>query len=279
MRVPRLLLLALLATVATSSAGRAEDPGDESVLGFLAPRRGETIADVGCGRGVWTFPLARTVGPTGRILAVDIKPEYVREVRRRAEEEGVANVEVIQSVPDDPKLPEERVDAVLLNDVIDWVERPALAGFLAGIRDALKPGGRLVIRDPNGGADRVIAELYRSGFALIEARVPLDATPSRSFSTGWYALKLRRAEIQPAVLPRLGRPARYGFRLHLAEELFREGLVGREELGEIWRRVRDRPGAFDPETGDAKDLIRAAAALDVLEPAEVETLRARLDDR
>lgn len=274
-RLLPLLLIVLVAAPATSE----DEPGEESVLGFLAPRRGETIADVGCGRGAWTFPLAATVGPTGRIYAVDIAAASIREVRRRVEAEGVENVTVIHSLPDDPQLPEGQLDAVLLNDVIDWVERPALAGLLAGIRRALKPAGRLVIRDPNGGADRVIAELYRSGFALVEARVPLEQTPGRSFATGWYALKLRRAEVQPAVLPRLGRPARYGFRLHLAEELYRLGLLEREELRAKWREVRDREGPFDPATDDARDLIRAAEALDVLDAEEAQALRKRLAAR
>ncbi len=243
------LLLTLLLLAVPASTHAEDEVAAQAVLGLLAPRRGETIADMGCGSGVWTFKLASAVGPRGRILAVDIDPEAVATVRRRAADEDVTNVEVIQSVPDDPRLPEGKLDAIFMNNVIDWVERRALAGFLAGVRGALKPDGRLIIRDPSGGPDRVIAELYRAGFALVEAKIPLETASDRSFSTGWYALKLRPAEIQPALFPRLGLPERHRTRLHLAEELFRMGLLRprgpASRLGAHpghARRVARRPG-------------------------------------
>ncbi|MFV1959627.1 MAG: class I SAM-dependent methyltransferase [Planctomycetota bacterium] len=279
-RLVLLLLLLLGLPVLLAAPTRAgDDPTEDAVLGLVAPRRGEVIADLGCGKGTWTFTLARAVGPRGRVLAVDIDPEAVAAVRRLAQERGVENVVAIHSVPDDPELPPDSLDAIFMNNVIDWVERRALAGFLAGVRTALKSDGRLVIRDPSGGPDRVIAELYRAGFALVEAKIPLEDVPGRSFSTGWYALKLRRSEVQPAIFPRLGLPARYRTRLHLAEELFRQGLLTREELRAKWEAIRNQPGAFDPRKDEARDLVRAARAVDVLTDAEAEALRARIDAR
>jgi ubiquinone/menaquinone biosynthesis C-methylase UbiE len=275
-RRPRTLLLILLSVLfpALLLLAGLQVEGDEqaedrdAILGLLGPRRGETIADVGCGKGTWTFELARAVGPQGRVIAVDIDPDAVATVRARATADGAANVEVIQSVPDDPSLPADTLDAIFLNDVIDWVERRALAGFLAGLRGALKEDGRLVIRDPSGGPDRVISELYRSGFSLVEAKIPLEQTPSRSFSSGWYALKVRRSTVQPAILPRLGKPARYRFRLHLAEELYRSGLLTREAFRARWEAIRDQPGAYDPRVDEARDLVQAAEAVGVLDAEE-----------
>lgn len=197
-----LVLLALCLTPGAAVSGE-ELEDREAILGLLLPRRGETIADVGCGHGTWTFALADAVGPSGHVIAVDIDRQAIAAVKSRAEASGVKNVEVIHSVADDPNLPADRMDAIFLNDVIDWVERRSLAGFLAGLRAALKEDGRLVIRDPSGGPDRVIAELYRAGFSLVEAKIPLVDAPSRSFGTGWYALKVRRSQIQPAILPAL----------------------------------------------------------------------------
>ena len=77
------------------------------------------------------------MGSEGRVYAVDIDPDAVAAARRRIDEEGVENVEVKVSLPDDPGLPADRLDAIFLNDVIDWVERSALAGFLAGLREAI----------------------------------------------------------------------------------------------------------------------------------------------
>jgi SAM-dependent methyltransferase len=271
------LLLPLGRSAAGDDPGDAKDPDRESIFGLIAPHAGEIIADVGCGKGTWTFPLARAVGAHGRVYAVDIDRKKIDEVRARKKRDGVTNVEVIHSLPDDPMLPKDSLDAVFLNDVIDYVERSALAGFLAGIRSALKPLGRLVIRDPNGGPGRVVAECYRAGFTLIEAKVPLDTVPRRSFTSGWYALKLLRADhIQPAILPRLGKPSRYRTRLHLAEELFRQGVLSREELRATWETIQNLPGDFDPDVDDKLDLLRAAEAIGVVSAERAEVLRARV---
>lgn len=275
--IPALLVVLLLLALPGARPTRAEDDESErrSILALIGARAQEVIADVGCGKGAWTFPLARAVGEHGRVYAVDIDREKIDQVRRRKEEEGVANITVVHSVPDDPMLPEGALDAVFLNDVIDYVGRSALAGFLAGIRSALKPAGRLVIRDPNGNPDRVIAECYRAGFTLVEAKVPLSTVPTRTFSNDWYALKLRRAEeMQPAILPRLGKPSRYRTRLHLAEELYRLGLLSRGELRGVWERIENAPGTFDPKVDEALDLIRAAEAIEVVTPKQAEALRA-----
>ena len=276
-RSAALRLLAVLLAPAVSADERANDR--EAILALLAPRRGEQIADVGCGLGTWSVALATAVGSEGRVVAVDIDPDAVQAVRRRIEETGVTNVVAQVSLPDDPGLPPDTFDAIFLNDVIDWVDRSALAGFLAGLRVALKSDGRLVIRDPSGGPDRVIAELYRAGFALVEAKVPLQDAPSRSFGTGWFALKVRRAEVQPSILPRLGRPTRYRVRLHIAEELFRMGLLTRKELRAKWEAVRDRPGPFDPAVDEARDLVAAARALEVLTEEEAAQVLERARER
>ena len=273
---PGIAVLAALAWAALPRRAEDAPPASDDVLALISARAGETVADVGCGRGTWTFALAQAVGAHGKVLAVDIDPKVLATVRERVEKEALGNVEVITSLPDDPKLPKDTCDVVFLNDVIDYVERPALAGFLAGIRESLKGDGRLVIRDPNGGCDRVIAECYRAGFTLVEAMLPLRNAPARSFAGGWYALKLRRAAVQPAILPRLGQPSRHRTRLHLAEELFRSGLMTRDELRATWEAIRDAEGAFDRKVDEAEDLIHAAEATQAITAAQAALLRSRL---
>ena len=269
-----LALCLLPAPLLFADAERAEE--QRAVLALIGPRPGEVICDLGCGSGTWTTPLAEAVGAQGQVLAVDIDARQLARVRERLAREKIENVQVIQSLPDDPRLPEGTLDAVFLNDVIDYVAREALTGFLDGIRRSLKPTGRLILRDPNGGADRVIAECYRAGFALVEAKIPLGGAPKRAFRDAWYALKLRVAEgPQAAILPRLGKPAAHRTRLHLAEELFRAGLISRAELRTLWHRVQTTQGPFDPARDEAEDLIRAAEALGVLDAALAGTLRSR----
>lgn len=273
------LALALVGSPAQSAAADPLPAEAAELLRLIAPRSGESIADVGCGRGTWTFHLAQAVGPGGRVTAVDVDARSLEAVRERLTRESWGQVQVLRSLPDDPGLEANGYDAVLLNDVIDHVERAALAGFLAGIRAALKGDGRLVIRDPNGGADRVIAECHRAGFALVEALVPLPNPPPGSFAGGWYALKLRRAEPQHAILPRLGHPVRHRTRLFLAEELFRAGLIARDELRATWERIGERPPAGEAPQAEALDLLRAAEALEILPAARLAELRQRADQR
>lgn len=276
-------VLALLQTTtsrAEDDPSEAKDPHRESIFALIAPRGGEVIADVGCGKGTWTFPLARAVGNHGKVMAVDIDRKKTLAVKKRMEREGVSNVEVIHSRPDDPMLATDSLDAVFVNDVIDHVDRSALAGFLAGIRSALKPSGRLIIRDPNGGPGRVIAECYRHGFTLIDAKVPLEDSPRRSFTSGWYALKLQRADrMPPALLPRHGKPDRRLTRLHLAEELFRRGVLTRKELRRAWERIENAPAAEDADLEERLDLIAAAEAVDAIPAETAKALRARVQEK
>lgn len=283
---PEALLLGGIALVAAMLWGapttRAGDEDDErqSVLKLIGAQAGEVIADVGCGNGRWTIDLARAVGEHGKIYAQDIDPRKIDAVRGLREREGLKNVELIHSLPDDPMLPKNALDAIFINDVINYVDRAAQAGFLGGIRSALKPAGRLIIRDPKGNPDRVISECYRAGFILVEAKIPLGKEPIRNHGGGWYALKLRRAEnTQPPILPRHSEPQRYRTRLHLAEELFRSGLFTREEFRVTWETIQNAPGDFDPKVDEDLDLIRAAAAIDVLDEEKAETLRKRARDR
>jgi len=281
--LPLLLLVLLAAWPWPGRTSAEEDPEElerRSLLALIEPRPGEAIADVGCGTGRFTFPLARAVGPGGRIYAVDIDPKKVEAVRRRVLGEGARNVEVIHSLPDDPMLPADALDAVFLNNVIDHVDRPALAGFLDGIRRALKPAGRLLIRDPNGNPDRVIAECYRAGFTLVKASIPLTDVPQEVFSSTWYSLTFRRGEqMQPAILPRLGKPERRRMRLHLAEELFRASLLSREELRGLWETVQNAPGPFDPAVDEARDLLAAARAVGVIDEAMSAEIQTRIGAR
>ena len=275
-----LLLSGFLLWHAAETRAGDEQAERQSVLDLIGARTGESIADVGCGHGRWTIDLAKAVGEHGRIYAQDIDPRKIEAVRKLREREKLDNVELIHSLPDDPMLPKNALDAIFINDVINYVDRASQAGFLDGIRSALKPAGRLIIRDPKGNPDRVISECYRAGFILVEARIPLGSEPLSRSGGGWYALKLRRAEHpQPAILPRHGEPRRFRTRLHLAEELFRAGLFSREEFRETWESIQNAPGDFDPRVDEPLDMIRAAEAVQVLDAETANELRARARKR
>jgi ubiquinone/menaquinone biosynthesis C-methylase UbiE len=118
-------------------------PADVVVLLRLAP--GMTVADLGAGTGYFLPHLSPAVGPTGRVLALDVEPEMVRYMRDRAARQGLTNVVARAVAGDDPGLPPAGVDRVLIVDT--WHHLPDRAAYSAKLAAALKPGGLVVVVD------------------------------------------------------------------------------------------------------------------------------------
>src|SRR6476646_11038110 len=109
---------------------------------ILKPKTGEVVADIGAGSGYYTFRFAAKVGPTGKILAVDIQPEMLALIRQRMKERKLTNIETVMGTVSDPKLPDAAVDTILLVDVYHEFSHPY--EMTEKMVKALKPGGRLV---------------------------------------------------------------------------------------------------------------------------------------
>jgi ubiquinone/menaquinone biosynthesis C-methylase UbiE len=103
---------------------------------------GDEVADLGAGSGYFTIRLAREVGPAGKVYAVDIDPQMLDYIDRRAEEEKLDNVQTILADPDDPKLGSQSVDLIFICDVLHHFHDRA--GYFPKLYRALRPGGRLV---------------------------------------------------------------------------------------------------------------------------------------
>ena len=84
-------------------------------------------------------------GPSGRAIGIDITPSMVERARQSAAEMGLDNVEVHEGLIEQLPLPDESVDAVISNGVIDLV--PDKDAVFSEIKRVLKPGGRLQIAD------------------------------------------------------------------------------------------------------------------------------------
>jgi ubiquinone/menaquinone biosynthesis C-methylase UbiE len=124
-------------------AEREEEEAPSRAIALLHLRPGDVVADVGAGSGYMTVRLARAVGPTGRVLAVDVQPEMIERLTARVRAEMLPNVTAILGAADDPKLPAASVDLELMVDV--YHELAAPQRMLQHLRAALKPGGRLVL--------------------------------------------------------------------------------------------------------------------------------------
>lgn len=118
-----------------------EEP--ETALNAIGIAPGSTVADVGAGSGYFAVRMARRVGAQGRVYANDLQPEMLAMLASRLQKEGVPNVTLVQGTVDDPKLPAASIDLILLVDVYHEFSQPQI--MLRRMREALKPGGRLVL--------------------------------------------------------------------------------------------------------------------------------------
>lgn len=105
--------------------------------------KGDKVADVGCHEGYLSFHLANQVGERGRVFAVDVMKSRLDKLKAHIQEIKITNIEPILGGYEDPKLPANALDAVLLVDT--YHEMEAYKTILAHLKKALKSDGRLLI--------------------------------------------------------------------------------------------------------------------------------------
>src|SRR5260370_21634299 len=111
------LLILILSTLGQAQPRSEEDRIAElkrRVVETLRLRPGDTAADVGCGDGFYTIPLARFLGPSGKVFAEDISDAELIKLKEHITKEGLKNVEAIKGADDDPRLPPDRPDDAMI---------------------------------------------------------------------------------------------------------------------------------------------------------------------
>lgn len=126
------------------SAERVERLQVDRVIETLQVQRGQHIADLGSGSGLFTRPLAREVGEEGILYAVDIDPALLEHVRQTAQSQGLANVQTVLAAEDDPQLPAP-VDLVFICDTLHHIA--GQEAYLKNLRRYLRPLGRIAVID------------------------------------------------------------------------------------------------------------------------------------
>ena len=160
----------------------------------LGLRRGQMIAEIGAGPGYFTPRLARAVGPSGHVFAVDPEAQVLDVLRTRMARAGVKNVTPVLSRDDDPMLPRGRCQVAIIINVYHHAHRgPALLRRLA---DELPRDARIINVDWNEDSEfgpppkrrisrvRFLRDAQRAGLRLVADRPLLPHQ---------YFLELRRA--------------------------------------------------------------------------------------
>ena len=139
----------------------------EKVIELAGVKPGMWVADVGAGEGYYSVRLSPVVGRKGRVLAEDILPDVRDRLAQRVQRENLDNVAVSLGSPDDPKLPAHSLDRVFLVHVYHEVQSPY--AFLWHVREALKPGGMIIVIDADRPPQRhgLQPSMLRCEFAAV----------------------------------------------------------------------------------------------------------------
>ena len=180
---------------------RQQEEDARAALDALELQPGQTIVDLGCGNGFWTLPMAKLVadgaaddnrwltrratepltpgdGVNGLVIAVDIQPQMLTLLRQNADAANVRNIAPVLGEVDDPRLPADSVDLVLMVDVYHEFSHPE--SMLASIRQSLQPEGVVALleyraEDPavpikplhKMAKPQIMAEYIANGFKLV----------------------------------------------------------------------------------------------------------------
>jgi arsenite methyltransferase len=112
-------------------------------LGRVEP--GSVVLDLGCGAGTDLLIAAQMTGPSGRVIGIDMTPAMLDRARDSAQEMGLENVELHESLIESLPLEDASVDVVISIGVIDLV--PDRDAVFDEIDRVLRPGGRLQVAD------------------------------------------------------------------------------------------------------------------------------------
>lgn len=156
---------------------REREERTDLLVAALKLEPGMVVGDIGAGTGYLSRRIAAAVAPGGRVIAEDVQPEMVRQLRLLSARAGLANIEPRLGAEDDVALPEASLDLAVMVDVYHELAYPR--EVLASIVRALKVGGRLVFVEYRAEDPRVpIKPLHK----MSEAQVRREA---EVFALAW----------------------------------------------------------------------------------------------
>jgi len=169
---------------------RIEEEQPDKVVEAMELKNGDVVADIGVGTGFFARRIAKQVAPEGKVYGVDIQPEMLEFLKEYCAKEGIENVLPILGDPDDPKLPDNSLDWIILVDTYHEFEDPA--AMLAKMSKALKPTGKVALleyrldgetaahikSDHRMSVKQVLKEWNTGGFELVDL---MEFLPSQHY--------------------------------------------------------------------------------------------------
>ena len=115
----------------------------EVMLEKLHLQKGDIVADVGCGIGYFSIPAAVIVGEMGKVYAMDISDEMLKEVQERAKVNNVANIEMVNTLENSLLVADESITYAFICNVLHETEN--VSNFLEEVKRVLVVMGKLAI--------------------------------------------------------------------------------------------------------------------------------------
>ena len=156
---------------------REAEESTANMIKALKIKPGQTLCDLGAGNGYHTLKMAELTGPEGLVYAVDIQPEMLDMLKKRATEAKIHNIKRVVNKFYNTGLPESSIDLLLMCDVYHEFSHPE--HMLNDIYKSLKPDGKLALvefrkedntvpikEDHKMSAVQVIEEMEANGFTL-----------------------------------------------------------------------------------------------------------------
>lgn len=153
----------------STEAKRDANEEAQQLARLMGLRSGMVVGDIGAGSGYHAVRLSRVVGPSGAVVAQDVRRDYLTDLAKRVQRLNLTNVKIALGEPHDPRLPIASLDAAILVHMYHEIAEPH--AFLYNLAPALKPGARVGIVDldrptPQHGTPRKLlrCELAAMGY-------------------------------------------------------------------------------------------------------------------
>lgn len=179
----------------------------DEIIKHLNLKPGSKVADIGCHEGYMTMKLSKVVGENGTVYAEDISQSKLDKLKEHLEDRKISNVSIVKGNEDDPNLPENTLDAVVILDA--YHEMDSHDEILQHIRQSLKPGGRLLLCEAVAevrrtasrsqqedkhelGMNFAIDDLKKAGFIIQKQQDPFVDRTQEKGDKMWLLVAVRK---------------------------------------------------------------------------------------